>query len=87
ILIEEMSSQESNKGSSNGSSDPYSTGTNSQGNHWCHRGPSEAMGGNYHYSNRDSSYYYQNPDGSTYYNNGQGGAVYTPPSQNPRANN
>ncbi|RIB13197.1 hypothetical protein C2G38_1902162, partial [Gigaspora rosea] len=56
------------------------TGTNSQGNHWCHRGPSEANGGNYHYSNTDSSYYYQNRNGSTYYNDGHGNTKYTPPS-------
>ncbi|CAG8597798.1 16919_t:CDS:1, partial [Racocetra persica] len=69
-----MSSQGSNNNSSKGTSDSYSTGTNSQGNHWCHRGPSEANGGSYHYSNRDSSYYYQNSNGSTYYNDGRGNA-------------
>ncbi|CAG8787977.1 11594_t:CDS:2 [Dentiscutata erythropus] len=40
-----MSSQGSNNnGSSKGANDSYSTGTNPQGNHWCHRGPSEASG-------------------------------------------
>ncbi|CAG8802349.1 30807_t:CDS:1, partial [Racocetra persica] len=64
-----MSSRGSNNNPSNGASDSYSTGTNSQGNQWCHRGPSEANGGSYYYANQDSSYYYQNSDGSTYYNN------------------
>ncbi|RIB13510.1 hypothetical protein C2G38_2197650 [Gigaspora rosea] len=71
-----MSSQGSNNNSSKGAYDSYSTGTNTEGNHWCNRGPSEAKG--------DSSYYYQNRDGSTYYNDGRGNAAYTPPSQNPR---
>ncbi|KAL3958886.1 hypothetical protein ACCO45_007048 [Purpureocillium lilacinum] len=55
---------------------PYqykSSGTNSQGNHYCARdyGSGAANSNSYHYSNSDGSYYYSNPDGSTYYNNGQ----------------
>ncbi|KAI4133292.1 MAG: hypothetical protein LQ347_002235 [Umbilicaria vellea] len=69
-----------------------SSGTNSQGNHYCHRDYSSsstsASGGgskssnnnSYHYSNSNGSYYYSNPNSSTYYNDGNGGAKYTPPS-------
>ncbi|CAG8470328.1 16658_t:CDS:1 [Dentiscutata heterogama] len=63
--------------------DFYRTGTNSRGNHWCHRGPSKARGGNYHYSNKHS-FYYQNSNGSTYYENENGRRKYTPPSRNSR---
>jgi len=54
------------------------SGTNSQGNHYCHRETSE--GGGYHYSNNDGSYYYQNSNGSKYYNDGSGYSRYTNPS-------
>jgi hypothetical protein len=61
---------------------PRQSGTNSQGNHYCTRGPSTAQGGSYHYSNTNGSYYYQNSNGSTYYNNPSTGYVrYNPPSQ------
>lgn len=62
----------------------YSYGTNSQGNHYCTRGPSAGQGGAYHYSNTSGSYYYQNQDESSYYNDSQGYAKYTAPSDNPR---
>ncbi|CAG9988858.1 unnamed protein product [Clonostachys byssicola] len=57
-----------------------SSGTNSQGNHYCARdyGSSAPNQNSYHYSNTDGSYYYSNPNGSTYYNNGAGGSTYTP---------
>lgn len=51
----------SNSGSGYSGSGSYSYGNNSQGNHWCSRGPSEASGGSYHYSNSNGSYYYQTP--------------------------
>ncbi|OAA46839.1 hypothetical protein NOR_02475 [Metarhizium rileyi] len=59
-----------------------SSGTNSQGNHYCARdyGSGAANSNSYHYSNSDGSYYYSNPNGSTYYNNGNGRSTYTPPS-------
>ncbi|GBE89616.1 hypothetical protein BKA93DRAFT_351238 [Sparassis latifolia] len=54
-----------------------SSGTNDQGNHYCHR---ESSGGSgYHYSNNNGSYYYQNPNGSTYYDSGKGYSQYTAP--------
>ncbi|KAI8623210.1 hypothetical protein F5Y19DRAFT_391769 [Xylariaceae sp. FL1651] len=61
-----------------------SSGTNSQGNHYCARdyGSSASNPNSYHYSNSNGSYYYSNPNGSTYYNNGQGGSTYTSPSGN-----
>ncbi|KAL8681179.1 MAG: hypothetical protein Q9186_002711 [Xanthomendoza sp. 1 TL-2023] len=73
-----MSSGNSGKGY-----DVTSSGTNSQGNHYCRRdysssGSQPANGNSYHYSNSDGSYYYSNPNGSTYYNNGNGGSNYTP---------
>ncbi|KAG6000633.1 hypothetical protein E4U43_001553 [Claviceps pusilla] len=59
-----------------------SSGTNSQGNHYCARdyGSSAANSNCYHYSNTDGSYYYSNPNGSTYYNDGNGGSTYTAPN-------
>ncbi|KAJ6264221.1 hypothetical protein Dda_0364 [Drechslerella dactyloides] len=59
-----------------------SSGTNSQGNHYCARdyGDGASNSNSYHYSNANGSYYYSNSNGSTYYNNGQGGSTYTPPS-------
>ncbi|KAI0427529.1 hypothetical protein F5Y09DRAFT_344636 [Xylaria sp. FL1042] len=59
-----------------------SSGTNSQGNHYCARdyGSSAPNPNSYHYSNTNGSYYYSNPNGSSYYNNGQGGSTYTSPS-------
>ncbi|OAA81669.1 hypothetical protein LEL_01214 [Akanthomyces lecanii RCEF 1005] len=59
-----------------------SSGTNSQGNHYCARdsGSSAANDNSYHYSNTDGSYYYSNPNGSTYHNDGQGNTTYTSPS-------
>ncbi|KAF2434937.1 hypothetical protein EJ08DRAFT_560208, partial [Tothia fuscella] len=44
-----------------------STGTNSQGNHYCSRdyGADAANNNSYHYSNTDGSYYYSNLNGST----------------------
>ncbi|KAF4459419.1 hypothetical protein FALBO_13826 [Fusarium albosuccineum] len=59
-----------------------SSGTNSQGNHYCARdyGSDAANSNSYHYSNTDGSYYYSNPNGSTYYNDGQGSSTYTSPS-------
>ncbi|KAH8743774.1 hypothetical protein F5883DRAFT_655603 [Diaporthe sp. PMI_573] len=64
---------------------PYSyksSGSNSQGNHYCTRdyGSGASNPNSYHYSNSDGSYYYSNPNGSTYYNNGHGISTYTPPS-------
>ncbi|KAF4212492.1 hypothetical protein CNMCM8980_000922 [Aspergillus fumigatiaffinis] len=58
-----------------------SSGTTSQGNHYCARdyGSGAANSNSFHYSNRDGSYYYSNPNGSSYYNDGKGGASYTPP--------
>ena len=67
--------------------DTGSYGVNSQGNHYCTRGDSEASGGAYHYSNTDGSYYYQNSNGSTYYNSGTGHSTYTAPADNPRVGN
>ncbi|KAL8651810.1 MAG: hypothetical protein Q9210_003048 [Variospora velana] len=74
-----MSSNNSGKGYS-----VTSTGTNSQGNHYCSRdyssGNSQPANSNsYHYSNSNGSYYYSNPNGSTYYNTGDGGSKYTAP--------
>ncbi|CAH0046737.1 unnamed protein product [Clonostachys solani] len=59
-----------------------SSGTNSQGNHYCARdyGSGASNQNAYHYSNTDGSYYYSNSDGSTYHNNGSGGSTYTPAS-------
>ncbi|KAF5562423.1 hypothetical protein FNAPI_3165 [Fusarium napiforme] len=59
-----------------------SSGTNSQGNHYCARdyGSSASNSNSYHYSNTDGSYYYSNPNGSTYHNDGQGSSTYTSPS-------
>ncbi|KAF2716752.1 hypothetical protein K431DRAFT_202727, partial [Polychaeton citri CBS 116435] len=59
-----------------------SSGTNSQGNHYCSRNyHSTASNPNsFHYSNIDGSYYYSNPNGSTCYNSGTGSSRYTPPS-------
>ncbi|KAI0810026.1 hypothetical protein GGR55DRAFT_679256 [Xylaria sp. FL0064] len=72
-----------------------SSGTNSQGNHYCARdyGSGASNSNSYHYSNTlanwftntpasnsDGSYYYSNPNGSSYYNNGQGSSNYTSPS-------
>lgn len=61
-----------------------SSGTNSQGNHYCARdyGSGASNSNSYHYSNQDGSYYYSNPNGSTYYNNGAGSSTYTSPSGN-----
>ncbi|CEJ92328.1 Putative Pc16g06240 protein [[Torrubiella] hemipterigena] len=61
-----------------------SSGTNSQGNHYCARdyGSSASNQNSYHYSNQDGSYYYSNSNGSTYHNNGNGQSTYTPPSSN-----
>ncbi|KAF7720082.1 Uncharacterized protein PECH_000577 [Penicillium ucsense] len=61
-----------------------SSGTNSQGNHYCSRdyGSSASNSNSYHYSNTNGSYYYSNPNGSTYYNNGSGSSTYTAPSGN-----
>ncbi|KAM7200454.1 hypothetical protein V8F33_003900 [Rhypophila sp. PSN 637] len=56
-----------------------SSGTNSQGNHYCARDYGNGSN-SYHYSNTDGSYYYSNPNGSTYHNNGSGGSTYTAPS-------
>ncbi|KAL6711952.1 hypothetical protein ACN47E_002995 [Coniothyrium glycines] len=72
----------STSGTSSGGYDITSSGTNSRGNHYCHRdhGPSAPNQNSYHYSNTDGSYYYSNPDGSTYHNDGKGGATYQPPS-------
>ncbi|KAF9264116.1 hypothetical protein L218DRAFT_926340 [Marasmius fiardii PR-910] len=62
------------------------SGTNDQGNHWCHR--DDGTGSNaYHYSNRDGSYYYQNPNGSKYYNSGDGYSRYTSPDGQTRVAN
>ena len=67
-----MSSQGSGSGSGSGSnsnSNGYtytSSGTNSQGNHYCSRdyGSSASNPNPYHYSNSNGSYYYSNPNGS-----------------------
>ncbi|KAK1494825.1 hypothetical protein CTAM01_08838, partial [Colletotrichum tamarilloi] len=61
--------------------DYKSSGTNSEGNHYCARdyGSSASNSNSYHYSNTDGSYYYSNPNGSTYYNDGNGGSTYTSP--------
>ncbi|KAL2051930.1 hypothetical protein ABVK25_007845 [Lepraria finkii] len=62
-----------------------SSGTNSQGNHYCSRdytpssGGSQANNNTYHYSNNNGSYYYSNPNGSSYYKSGSGGSSYTAP--------
>ncbi|KAK7430214.1 hypothetical protein QQZ08_003189 [Neonectria magnoliae] len=70
-------------------SDNYSyksSGTNSQGNHYCARdyGSGASNSNSYHYSNSpsDGSYYYSNPNGSTYHDNGHGGSTYTAPNGN-----
>ncbi|KAJ9200928.1 hypothetical protein DTO166G4_7589 [Paecilomyces variotii] len=66
--------------------DYVSSGTNSQGNHYCVRDYGTGSNSNgqgsdaYHYSNANGSYYYSNSNGSTYYNDGKGSATYTPPS-------
>ncbi|CAG8488363.1 29450_t:CDS:2 [Gigaspora margarita] len=60
-----MSSQRSNNNLSNGTFGPNYAGTNSQGNHWVHRGPSLADGGSFRYTNADGSLYYRNDNGST----------------------
>ncbi|KAF0553033.1 hypothetical protein F8M41_020719 [Gigaspora margarita] len=78
-----MSSQRSNNNLSNGTFGPNYAGTNSQGNHWIHRGPSLADGGSFRYTNADGSLYYQNDNGSTYYES-HDIVVYTPPHANPR---
>ncbi|ODH26157.1 hypothetical protein ACO22_04791 [Paracoccidioides brasiliensis] len=56
-----------------------SSGTNSQGNHYCSRDydSGAANSNSYHYSNSNGSYYYSNPSGSTYYNNGKGSFTFT----------
>ncbi|KZT07277.1 uncharacterized protein LAESUDRAFT_624619, partial [Laetiporus sulphureus 93-53] len=64
--------------SSSGDYDITSTGTNDQGNHYCHRDFDDGSSG-YHYSNNDGSYYYSNPNGSSYYNSGDGYSQYTSP--------
>ncbi|KAI9005189.1 hypothetical protein BC832DRAFT_556536 [Gaertneriomyces semiglobifer] len=80
-----MSQESSNKGNFTPTpSQAESSGTNASGNHYCTRGPSEASGGAYHYSNSDGSYYYQNTNGSTYYSDPSGNGHYTAPSDNPR---
>ena len=61
----------SGSSSSSGNAGSYSytsSGTNSQGNHYCSRdyGSSAANSNSYHYSNSNGSYYYSNPNGSTY---------------------
>ncbi|KAF2132546.1 hypothetical protein P153DRAFT_284245 [Dothidotthia symphoricarpi CBS 119687] len=63
-----------------GSYEVTSSGTNDQGNHYCHRnhGSDASNQNSYHYSNTDGSYYYSNADGSTYHNDGKGDATYTP---------
>ncbi|KAK0509826.1 hypothetical protein JMJ35_008220 [Cladonia borealis] len=72
-------------GSSSNGYNVTSSGSNSQGNHYCSRdytpstGGSQANSNTYHYSNTDGGYYYSNPNGSTYYNNGRGDATYTAP--------
>ncbi|EOA88940.1 hypothetical protein ACJQWK_06149 [Exserohilum turcicum] len=80
-----MSSQNTSSSGSSGNSGGQdytitSSGTNSQGNHYCTRdyGSSASNPNSYHYSNTNGSYYYSNPNGSTYYNNGRGGAWYNP---------
>ncbi|KAJ7261807.1 hypothetical protein B0H12DRAFT_1013233 [Mycena haematopus] len=78
-----MSNNHTNASSKSGSTSGTdytitSTGTNSQGNHYCHRESSAGSG--YHYSNSDGSYYYSNPNGSTYHNNGKESSTYTTPS-------
>ncbi|KFA60156.1 hypothetical protein S40285_10883 [Stachybotrys chlorohalonatus IBT 40285] len=57
-----------------------SSGTNSQGNHYCARDYGSGTSNSYHYSNSNGSYYYSNPNGSSYYNSGSGYSSYTPPS-------
>jgi hypothetical protein len=69
---------EENSGSSGKDYTVTSSGTNSQGNHYCHRETDNSSG--YHYSNKDGSYYYSNPNGSKYYNSGGGYSQYTSPS-------
>ncbi|MCJ1406412.1 hypothetical protein MMC19_000477 [Ptychographa xylographoides] len=79
-----MSQSSGQSGQGHGQSQGYtitSSGTNSQGNHYCSRDYSSASSApansnSYHYSNTDGSYYYSNPNGSTYYNDGNGGASY-----------
>ncbi|KAF7794766.1 hypothetical protein EIP86_005904 [Pleurotus ostreatoroseus] len=71
----------SNYGYGSGGYTTSSSGTNSQGNHYCHRDGSSSSSG-YHYSNSDGSYYYNNPNGSTYYNSGSGYSQYTSPNGN-----
>ncbi|KAF2157551.1 hypothetical protein K461DRAFT_264437 [Myriangium duriaei CBS 260.36] len=83
----DKSSSSSSSGGSGPSGTSYtvtSSGTNSQGNHYCSRdyGSSASNSNSYHYSNTDGSYYYSNPNGSTYHNDGQGSSTYTPPGGN-----
>ncbi|GAA5960809.1 hypothetical protein JCM3765_000825 [Sporobolomyces pararoseus] len=56
-----------------------SSGSNSQGNHYCSRdyGSGAKSDNSYHYSNQNGSYYYSNSDGSKYYNSGDGYSSYT----------
>ncbi|KAL0257380.1 hypothetical protein SLS55_008191 [Diplodia seriata] len=71
----------SNSKSGSGGDYSYkSSGTNSEGNHYCARdyGSSAPNQNSYHYSNANGSYYYSNPNGSTYYNDGKGSATYNP---------
>ncbi|KAL4257935.1 hypothetical protein AB1N83_009799 [Pleurotus pulmonarius] len=57
--------------SSNGGYSYNSSGTNSQGNHYCSRDYGNGSN-SYHYSNQDGSYYYRNPNGSTYHSSSSG---------------
>ncbi|CAZ85772.1 unnamed protein product [Tuber melanosporum] len=59
-----------------------SSGTNSEGNHYCARdyGSGAANSNAYHYSNSDGSYYYSNANGSTYHSSSSGNSTYTAPS-------
>ncbi|KAF7312517.1 hypothetical protein MIND_00265400 [Mycena indigotica] len=75
--LEAMSGKSTSSSSKGGDYTVTSSGTNSNGNHYCHR--EYSSGGGYHYSNSDGSYYYNNPNGSTYYDNGKGGSTYTTP--------
>ncbi|GAA5906166.1 hypothetical protein JCM6882_006064 [Rhodosporidiobolus microsporus] len=54
-----------------------SSGTNSQGNHYCSRDYGSGASNSNSYSNSNGSYYYSNSDGSKYYNSGDGYASYT----------
>ncbi|RPA90878.1 hypothetical protein L873DRAFT_1820357 [Choiromyces venosus 120613-1] len=59
-----------------------SSGTNSQGNHYCARdyGSGAANSNAYHYSNSDGSYYYSNANASSYHSSPSGQGTYTAPS-------